>query len=417
MKQTLHALVVDVERRRVLAATYGSTWLLPVLTCDERARPLPMVANWLADRGIDADVSGQWLGRVTNDSIDWLVAIAAEARNARTAEGLVWYAPDALASSRPVVEYQRWALVRTLTRGFPPTVDGPFGHLCWPHEVRRWIGAVSGPAAGSLTPYRCAAHEVVVGAQCGLSRVFFKGLTQDRAGEVQTTRTLAGVEPGSFARTIAEAGRQGCTWWLTAECAGRASRDLQCVAQALSRIQQRVLALGPAGVSLRQLELDAAERWASDLLGDSPQRDVLDRACARVRGADVPTTWIPMDLDPSNVLVDEANRARFIDVDDSFLGPAPLAMATLLLRCGDRALCRTYERSWSPPLTGLDWPAFETAAAVIHAWLGWTRLERNVARGEIVVDRGFASSRARARLSKAIDAISSPPARRAGPAA
>jgi hypothetical protein len=415
MKQTLHVLIVDVDSGRALAATCASKWLLPIVTCDERTRPLPMVARWLRERDIRGDVAGQWLGRVMDDSIDWLVAIAAVTGTIPASDGLEWHALDVLASSPALLEYQQWALARTLTRGRLPSVDGPFGHLCWPHDVRRWIAGAVGSPVGSLTPYRCAAHEVVVGADAGSTRVYFKGLTHDRASEVRTTRALAAIDPQSFARTLAVGRRRDeSVWWLAAACAGRPGNDLHCVAQGLARLQQQV---NPASFPLCHIDLDCAARWAHELLGDVVRRDVVNRACAQVRLADVAATWIPMDLDPANVLVDDADRARFIDVDDSFLGPAPLGMATLVLRCGDRALYRTYERSWLPTLTGLDWLAFETAAAVIHAWLGWTRLERNVARGAVFVDRDLGWARTRARLSKAIDALSPSRARRAGPAA
>ena len=416
MKQILHALVVDVEGRRALAAMCGSKWLFPVLGCDERTRPLPMVARWLAATGIRGDVAGQWLGRVTGEAMDWLVTITVIGEGSRAA-GLAWQPLDLLASSASAVPYQRWALERTLRHRPLPAVDGPFGDTRWSQAVRGWIGGVVGVPVGSLTPYRCGAHEVVMGAQCGPTRVFFKGLAQDRTDEVGTTRALAAIEPESFARTIAVARRRdGCTWWLTAECAGRPGGDLQCAAEALARIQQRVFEARPDTFGLPRLDLDAAGRWASDLLGDSPESDLVNRAFARLRGANVPVTWIPMDLDSTNVLIDE-DRPRFIDVDDSFLGPAPLAMATLAMRCADRALYPTYQRSWPAALSGLDWWTFETVAAVIQPWLGWTRLERNIRRGEVSVDRDFASSRVRARLSKAIDALSSWPGRLAGPAA
>ena len=137
-----------------------------------------------------------------------------------------------------------------------------------------------------------------------------------------------------------------------------------------------------------------------------------------------------MDLDPSNILVDDEGRVRFIDVDDSFLGPGPLALAILAARRGEkpllsargarpsgRAIYRTYEQAWSTPLRHLDWVAFETAATVVQSWLGWTRLERNIARGEVYVDRDLAAERMRQRLAKAIGGISPCPARLDDPAA
>src|SRR6185437_656019 len=133
--------------------------------------------------------------------------------------------------------------------------------------------------------------------------------------------------------------------------------------------------------------------------------------------AGVQQSWIPMDLDPTNALVDDRGAVRFIDADDSFLGPAPLAMAVFAARCGDRSVHRTYEQSWSPALSGLDWAAFERVAIVVQSWLAWTRLERNVARGDVFVDREFAMARTRARLDKAIGSQGPSRARRDDPEA
>jgi len=185
------------------------------------------------------------------------------------------------------------------------------------------------------------------------------------------------------------------------------------IAQTVARIQQRVLAAG-ASRELARLDLAAAAQWACALLLDSPCGDVVRRQCARVMRAGVPSSWIPMDLDPTNVLVDDDDPVRFIDLDDSFLGPAPLAMATLAMRLDDRTPYRTYERSWSPPLVDLDWAAVETTATVVQLWLGWQRLGRHLARGEVFVDPDFATARIRDRLVKAIDHISPCPPRRGG---
>jgi hypothetical protein len=244
--------------------------------------------------------------------------------------------------------------------------------------------------------------------------VYFKGLVEERATEAHLTQALAAAAPQSFARTLAlERRRDSSVWWLTAACPGRPGGDAHHAAQALARVQQRVLATGAPG-ALSALDLEAAARWGSELLADSRCEAIVRRHCARVTRADVPAAWIPMDLDPTNILIDDEDRVRFIDLDDSFLGPAPLAIATLALRCGDRTLYRTYERSWLPPLTGLDWAAFEMAATVVQSWLGWTRLERNIARGEVFIDRDFAAARIRARLAGAIDGISPNRERRVG---
>ena len=403
MRQLLHLLIVDGGRRAALATTFRGKWLLPVVTCTERARSAPLVARWLVERDLRGDVAGQWLGRVTENAMDWLVAIAATYGSAIADPAFQWRPLDTLEATAAVVEYQQWAIARAVRHGELPVVSGPFGNLSWPDRARAWIASVTGSAVESLTPYRVSAHEVVVGAGCANGRVYCKGLTRERAAEARLTRILAAIEPESFARTLALEDRDdGSVWWLTAACNGRSGENLNRVAAALARIQQRVLA-GGVSREVPRLDLEAAARWASELVGESRCADAVGRRCAQVMRADVPASWIPMDLDPTNVLVDGDNRVRFIDVDDSFLGPAPLAMATLATRCDDKSLCRTYERSWSPALVGLDWIAFETAATVVQSWLGWRRLERHIARGEVVVDREFAAARTRDRLVKAID--------------
>ena len=125
-------------------------------------------------------------------------------------------------------------------------------------------------------------------------------------------------------------------------------------------------------------------------------------ACASVRHANVPRTWIPMDLDPANVLMDEDGRVRFIDVDDSFYGPAPLAMATYARRCGDRAAYRAYEDAWPGRLAAIDWRSFGVVASVIDSRLGWERMMQNIERGEVQAELDLVRTRVRERLTRAI---------------
>lgn len=402
MQQSLHLLIVDCDRHAALAASYGSKWLLPVLGCGERARALPLVAQWMARCGLRGDVAGQWLGRVTPRGIDWLVAIAAASERPAIEVPLAWRSFDDLTSNPPVLEYQQWAVGTALARCELPSVNGPFGSLSWPDDVRRWIGGAVGSPVASLTPYRAGAHEVVLGADCVRGRVYFKGLAGERAIEARLTEGLAAMAPESFAPTLAlEYRPDGSAWWLTAGCPGHPARDVDHAAQALARVQQLVLAAG-SPKELNAVDLEAAAGWAIELLAGSPSQALVRGHCSNVIDADVPATWIPMDLDLTNILSDGEGRVRFIDLDDSFLGPAPLAMAVLAARCDDRPPYRTYERSWIPPLAPIAWRSFEIAAIVVQAWLGWKHLERNIIRGEVLIDRDFAAERVRRRLARAI---------------
>jgi hypothetical protein len=318
-----------------------------------------LAAQWCAGRGISGDVAGQWLGRMRSNAVDWLMVLAARYLPAPAPIGLEWTSLTALANCRSVVDYQTWALARSLERGDLPSVNGPFGTLEWPGRMRAWIEGAAGVSCCAWTPYRTSAYEVVVGADTVRGRIYCKGLYGDRAAEAATTRRLAAVAPESFAPTIAiDVRGDGAVWWMTAECRGRPADDPALVGAALARLQQRV-------------------------------------------SADVEASWIPMDLDCSNVLIDGADVA-FIDLDDAFTGPAPLAMAGFALRSrGDRAAAyHAYEQAWSPPLAALRWRDFEISATVFQAWCGWLRVRRHVERGELVADLDDVAEKIRARVGR-----------------
>ena len=406
MRQILHLLIVDRDRRTALAGRYGSRWLLPVIACGETTRAALLAARWCAQRGIGSDVAGQWLGRVGRDATDWLVAIPGRSRDRNPDSTFEWISLDALSSDASVLDYQTWAIARSSRGCALPLVDGPFGNLDWPEAVRAWIGESTGSPPSAWTPYRVSAHEVVLGAETARGRVYFKGLTADRASEAALTQTLAALAPDSFAHTLAlDRPGDGSTWWLTGECAGRPERTY-LAGPALARIQ-RMTAMAEDRLALQSLDVETAAAWAGALADDPATTAAIRRACGTTAGAGLPRAWMPMDLDPANVLVDDHGAVRFIDVDDSFFGPAPLAMAILAQRSGGGAPYRAYEESWLPSLRAVDWPAFEIASTVVQFWLGWKRLERNIARGEVFIDGDLASARVRARLIRAIDRSSS----------
>ena len=404
MRQVLHLLIVDRDRRAALAARYGARWLLPVVTCDESARAAPLIAGWCAGRSCKPSVAGQWLGRIGPDATDWLVPVAAVAGCWTADAGFEWISLDALSAGASVLDYQTWALAAALVRGALPSVRGPFGNLEWPERVLAWIGDAAGSVPLASTPYRVSAHEIVLGADMACGRVYFKGLSQGREAEAELTRRLAAVAPGSFPHTVAlERRDDGSEWWLMAACPGRPGGDAKTAAQALAHIQQRLIGLGPRALALPAIDLDAAAQWAGKLLPDPACRIVVSQSCIEVTRASIPRSWIPMDLDPTNVLLDEESAVRFIDVDDSYWGPAPLALATFARRSADPATARrAYEQSWVPALSGIEWRRLEVAATVFQAWLGWNRLKRNVERGEVCAALDQVEAAIRERLSKAI---------------
>jgi hypothetical protein len=402
MRQALHLLIVDAHRGSALVAAFGSKWLLPVLTCPERRRVDRAVLEWLANRGVKGDVVGQWLGRMSEDAIDWLVVIRARP-DAASQTPLIWSRLECLMPASAVASYQGWAVARSVERGRLPSMPGPFGEFNWIDEVDEWIGAAIGSKPDRLTPFRVTPHEVVLGADTVRGRVFFKGLTHERSSEARLTQVLSALAPCAFARTLALDTRDDASvWWLTDECRGGRAADPAVVALALARMQRRVMASAPVLRVLPRIDLDAAGRWASEIVDNVACAAAFAAAIERSVTAVVPESWIPMDLDPTNVLVDESGHVSFIDLDDSFLGAVPLAMAVYARRCRDRSLYAVYEQSWSPPLAGIDWSAFELAATIFDSWLGWRRATRNTERGEVHGVLEVATARLRERLRRAV---------------
>jgi hypothetical protein len=403
MRQILHLLLVDRLRHAVIAATYGGRWLLPVLISEERARPGPLIARWLAESGMSGEVAGHWLGRTTeaSDDLDWLVAVDATCDCTRDAP---WLPLEELRTRVSVLEYQTWAVGKALWKSPLPSVPGPFGNLTWLNDVKAWICRIEHePHLKHVVGYRAAAHEVVLQAATTRRRIYFKGLEPDRAVEARLTQTMFRLAAASFAQTIAiEERGDGCTWWLTAECPGRHATDGEHVSRALASLQQQVIASPDVRASLPSIDLEAAAAWSTEVLRESGCESHIRRAFACVRSADVPRSWIPLDLDPSNVLVDDKGNVRFIDLDDSFIGPAPLAIAVCGRRFRARSLYRSYEQAWVPRLRTVDWHSHEVVAIVLEAWLGSIRLARNTERGEVYGLLERAAARVRARLIGAI---------------
>jgi hypothetical protein len=279
-------------------------------------------------------------------------------------------------------------------------VNGPFGNLDWPGAVRTWIAAQTGPLPRSLMPYRVSAHEVVLGVD---GRCFFKGLGAERAAEASLTIALAKFAPEAFPTTLAlDRHDDGSVWWLTAACPGRPPADAHGAARQLARIQQRLARDRHLALGLETVDLESICRWTCDLLGSVAAGDVVVPAFAVTTAAEVCRSWIPMDLDLTNLVADPDDAVRFIDVDDSFFGPAPLAIALLAQRSSDRTIYRTYEQSWRPALGGIDWACVEVVASAIDAWLGWKRVERNIERGELDVALDLVTMRIRERLIRKI---------------
>jgi len=177
---------------------------------------------------------------------------------------------------------------------------------------------------------------------------------------------------------------------------------------------------------LPAVALSDAFEWAIQAIGGGGTgiadgalcRDAIAMTRERLARARLPNSWIPMDLDPENVLVDDGGTVRFIDLDDSFLGPAPLAIATFARRIGRagiaadafsslrRALYRAYDRAWRHGgVANCPWRSVEIASLVLDAHLGWQRIRRSEEVGEISGAVEFARSRVGRQLAHAISKL------------
>jgi hypothetical protein len=358
-------------------------------------------------------VLGQWFGRVASEakSVDWLAVCALSTVSGTAAES-EWVPVRSLLSSPAWVDYQQWSVVRTLSGGGTPTAGGPFGAMTWLDDVLRWVRAVLGLSVDipseSVIPLRVTAHEVVLELGTPAGRVFFKGLSAGRASEAYLTMAMSHLVPEAFARTRAvELRNDGTIWWLMDACPGTPlSRDanpalLSRIVEDCAQVQDRV---SHASLSVRQflpsMDLRGTAEWAVQFLADVADDPALPDisaaiidACERVRVADVLQSWVPADLDVNNVLI-APNSTCFIDLDDSWYGPAPLAIARLCrrlpsaLRAGTIDLVahlrRVYEGSWisGVPAHG-DWPAFDMVSTVIECHSAWQRVILAVERGDI----------------------------------
>jgi hypothetical protein len=385
--------------------------------------------RWLTERELNGSVVGRWLGRFApgHDAMDWLMVVDARGtRGVAAIQGLHWMPLARLKSSASLLDYQQWAVAAS-TPGEQPSMAGPFGSMTWFDDVRDWLHRIAGPSCGPPLFYNVTPHEVVLRISTSRGTVYFKGLTGDRGAEALIAQALWQALPGSFAPTLAyQARADGSVWWVTGHCPGMtvaANFTLErtrLMAAALGRIQQQV-ADCLADLHVPDADLGAVIKWVSALLEEHLPSEAADRCAAviaraheTVTGIDVPRSWIPLDLDPGNVLIDGA-AVRFIDLDDSLIGATPLALSTFVRKAAsirdhlpDRplwaeAIRRTYEAAWTPRLRlGQRWAGIDTASMLIDCHLGWQRLVEKIERGEVHGAREHAAARSAQRLARAL---------------
>lgn len=426
MRQTLHLLILDADRRCALVAWHGGRWMLPIVDLPERVRAPSTVPDWMSSRGLHGRVVGQWMGRLARneEAVDWLVvAYVLNGTGGSPSTTLAWTPLSTLLSSAHVLDYQRWALAAASPAGEEPVTEGPFGHTHWHDEAEQLICHATGRARheGMLISYRVSSSDVVLEYRAGDARYFLKGLARHRVREATLTMKMYEMAPGAFARTAAFVTRpDGSAWWLMEACPGTPLAEhltrgaSTAVAVAYARVQLQVLSCPSTLSALPVLDLVQLSAWAEGIFEKAQRheqagycRAAVNAACEAIESGGVPRSWIAADLDPSNVLV-SGDAIWFIDLDDALLGPAPIGVSTFVRRvralglgCADGAH-RAYERAWpSSPRIVHSWPACRLLSVVLECSLGWQRLLRKTANGEVYDMIDAARRLTAARLAKA----------------
>ena len=409
MRQLLHLLIVDRVRHRAIVQTLDGRWLLPTIACGERVRAPLAVARWLRDRGLRGFVFGQWAGRIdtAGSTIDWLVMVSLDAESPPPFP-CSWFRVDRLHPSQALFEYDGWAIERVISNG-EIAVRGPFGTPSWIDHVSTWVSRAAGSRCEPLACFRASSHEVVVAYSWRTSTLFFKGVAADCAIQAIAETEAARVVSAPFPATIAlERRGDGSIWRLTARCTGNALvRSLNEIttmraAADVARLQRDLQHDNGLRTALPATDLNRARMTMASLMARYGAGDVpadIDVAFEDV--ASIETGWTPLDPDPANIFISDRSL-QYFDLD-AHLAALPLALGVLSQRLtrytarGDGRLREkvreAYADAWH---TGVPWPAVETIAEIVDLTMGWERIQRNAARGEVsgslhVIERRIAS--------------------------
>ena len=408
MRQLLHVVAVN-RRGNVLAQSSRGRWLLPVVACAERIRAPLAVAGWLRDRGLRGFVVGQWAGRIdtAGSTIDWLVVVSLDAESPPPFP-CSWFRVDRLHPSDALFEYDGWAIDRITSNG-EIGVRGPFGTLTWIDQVSAWVSRAAGSRCEPLACFRASSYEVVVAYAWRASTLFFKGVAADCAIQAVAEIEAARVVSAPFPATIAHERRcDGSIWRLTAGCPGNAlvhslnEITTMRAAADVARLQRDLQHDMGLRTALPAADLNRVRLTTASLVARHGARDVPDDVDAAFEEvASIEPGWTPLDPDPANIFISDRSL-QYFDLDAHLAAP-PLAIGVLSQRLtryaarGDgrfrEKVRQAYADAWH---TRVPWPAVETIAEIVDLTMGWERVQRNAARGEVsgslrVIERRIAS--------------------------
>ena len=351
MIQRYHLLVRSPSGAECLVQEHACGWLLPIAAGYPRTRASAILQRRSAAigaPGLPIVVAYGSYGERHHEA-DWLGVLTAVERV--NAPALKWLPREELLAQSGLVEFQQASVRRYLNE---ENASPQFMSPDWPHRARTWIDQQLGKresTTGPMSVFRCAPSYVGARFETMRTPVYFKAVPRGRAfAEAALTCWFSQQAPESFAPTKGidfEGGR-----WLGGHVDGVPLRKanstvLEAVIREIVKLQIRFI---DQAEQLRvrgawPATIDSIEQKAIDLLRDPPEQD-LERAPDMTTGSpdrtvrtigqtfeylrtlDLPSSWVPLDIAPDNVIVAD-DRPVFIDVGDCWVGPAPAALEVL----------------------------------------------------------------------------------------
>jgi hypothetical protein len=201
----------------------------------------------------------------------------------------------------------------------------------WPEIVRAWISRTQGGRrVGDVFTLRADVSAIVARCSVDDRAVFFTARPLPFP-DAELCDVLQVHAPGAFPRTLAVNPERG--WWVTAD-AGRGDA-LQYVHRGQDRTERLTTIMrAMAATQFSTIESDAVRKLSFHV-----SRASLPAQAERLWNASdaehMPEAWVHSDPAPDNVRVDDDGAPVFIDLEDSWYGPA-LLMGALALHSMSR---------------------------------------------------------------------------------
>jgi hypothetical protein len=411
-----HVAALDRAFTSVVVSTPPGGWILPFTTVHRTERVPPAIDRLLKR----LDLTGQLIHE------DAVVYDAARALNhaycavavdtPTLPEGLMWRSISSLTSSGALLPIQHEMLTLCLARLRCPTE--PFDACDHLHAITSWVttqlNARGLEIVGAPVRYRATRSDSVIEFETTAGRAYFKGGAWRWQDEVRLAQALAQCAPEHVPYTIA-ADPERC-WWLTLNTDGQ-SLDLRTadddllvqVVELIASLQQKVLdephvlqvlsdrpltarrlreawdtlcAMAMATTTARSATTSSRADADQDADADITQAQIdlvhscVADTCDVLEAASLPPTWIHSDLWSPNIVVRPGRQIYFVDLEDYYLGPPPLALYRLLRDIRQTSpnaerliplLTRTYVDAWrSSSLSASIASAFDHMDVLYH---------------------------------------------------